>query len=105
MATKKMINKRRVRSRPRLTIDLNAVLKRRIKIAAAAQNMTMSGYIVRVLEQVLPVGEPLSKAGHGLVTSPMIERADALRKQQKEPFPEDSADLIRESREQRYSEL
>jgi hypothetical protein len=35
----------------------------------------------------------------------MLKRADALGKEQKEPFPEDSADLIREAREQRYNEL
>ncbi len=33
----------------------------------------------------------------------MLKRADALRKAQ--PFPEDSANLIREAREERYEEL
>jgi hypothetical protein len=45
------------------------------------------------------------KASDGIVTSAMVRRADALRKQQKEPFPEDSTDLIREAREERYAEL
>ena len=45
------------------------------------------------------------KRSDGMVTLRMIESADALRKQQKEPFPEDSADLIREAREQRYARL
>jgi len=35
----------------------------------------------------------------------MLKRADALRKEQKEPFPEDSAELIREAREERYADL
>jgi hypothetical protein len=45
------------------------------------------------------------KAPDGIVTTAMLKRADALGKEQKEPFPEDSADLIREAREQRYNEL
>ena len=45
------------------------------------------------------------KPSHGIVTRAMLKRADALRKAQKEPFPEDSADLIREAREERYAEL
>jgi hypothetical protein len=35
----------------------------------------------------------------------MVRRAEGLRKQQKEFFPEDSADLIREAREERFDEL
>jgi len=45
------------------------------------------------------------KASDGIVTKAMLKRADALRKEQKEPFPEDSADLIRGAREERYAEL
>ncbi len=45
------------------------------------------------------------RVSNGIVTSEMIDRADALRKQQKTPFPDDSADLIREAREERYSRL
>jgi len=45
------------------------------------------------------------KASDGIVTRAMLKRADALRKEQKEPFPEDSAELIREAREERYADL
>jgi hypothetical protein len=45
------------------------------------------------------------KAPDGIVTTAMLKRAGALGKEPKEPFPEDSADLIREAREQRYNEL
>lgn len=105
MATKKATRKTRVRSRPRLTIDLGLPLKRKIKVTAAEHNLTVSAYIARILEQALPGEEPVAKAVNGIITSSMLERAEALRKQQKEPFPEDSADLIREARDQRYARL
>lgn len=105
MATKKVIRKRRVRPRSRLTIDLATGLKRRLKVAATVHHMTMSAYMARVLEQALPAAKPGAKTSDGIVTSSMIKRAEALRKQQKEPFLEDSTDLIREAREQRYAEL
>jgi hypothetical protein len=105
MGTKKATKNAPSRQRPRLTIDIKPALKRRIKVAAAAQDMPVSAYIARVLEQSLPAAEAMTKVSDGIVTSAMVQRAEALRKQQKEPFPEDSADLIREAREERFDEL
>ncbi len=45
--------------------------------------------------------EAIGKAADGAITAEMILRAAALRAEQRVPFPEDSADLIREAREQR----
>ncbi len=103
MATRKGVKKKEHSTSPRLTLRLSSPLKGRIKAAAAAQGMTVSVYVEGILEQVLP--RPVAKLPSGIVTSRMIERADVLRKRQKEPFPEDSADLIREAREERYSRL
>jgi hypothetical protein len=103
MATKKP--PRQATSRPRLTVDISPTLKRRIKIAAAAQEMPVSAYIARVLEQAVPAADSVAKASDGSISPEMIRRAAALRAEQKAPFPEDSADLIREAREQRHSEL
>ena len=91
--------------RPRLTVDISPVLKRRIKVAAAAQDMPVSAYITGVLEQAVPVAEPIAKAPDGAITSDMLLRAKRLRSEQAEPFPEDSADLIREARAQRQAKL
>jgi len=92
-------------SRPRLTVDISPSLKRRIKVAAAAQDVPVSAYIARVLEQAVPVADTVAKGSDGMISSEMIRRAAALRAEQKAPFPEDSADLIREAREQRHAEL
>lgn len=92
-------------SRPRLTVDIGPALKRRIKVAAAAQDMPVSAYVARVLEQAVPVSEAVVKASDGAITPNMMRRAEQLRAEQRAPFPEDSADLIREAREQRYTQL
>jgi hypothetical protein len=103
MATKKAI--KRASSRPRLTVDISPTLKRRIKVAAAAQDMPVSAYITRVLEQAVPAADTATKASDGTINPEMIRRAASLRAEQKAPFPEDSADLIREAREQRHADL
>ncbi len=92
-------------ARPRLTVDINPALKRRIKVAAAAQDLPVSAYIAQVLEQAVPVAETVTSASDGVVTAAMTRRAATLRKEQASPFTEDSAELIREAREQRHSEL
>ena len=103
MATKKA--SQRTSSRPRLTVDISPTLKRRIKVAAAAQDMPVSAYIARVLEQAVPAADTVTQASDGTINAVMIQKAAALRAGQKAPFPEDSADLIREAREQRNAEL
>jgi hypothetical protein len=103
MATRKAT--KQATSRPRLTVDISPTLKRRIKIAAAAQDMPVSAYIARVLEQAVPAADTIAKVSGGAISSEMMRRAAALRSEQKAPFPEDSADLIREAREQRLAEL
>jgi hypothetical protein len=103
MATKKAT--KQATSRPRLTVDITPSLKRRIKVAAAAQDIPVSAYIARVLEQAVPAADTLTKESDGTISPEMIRRATALRAEQKAPFPEDSADLIREAREQRDAQL
>jgi hypothetical protein len=97
--------KKSVRSRPRLTVDISPALKRRIKVAAAAQDVPVSAYIANVLERVVPVAETVGKGPDGTIASRMIRRAKGLRAAQRQPFSEDSADLIREAREQRHAEV
>jgi len=103
MATKKAT--KYATHRPRLTVDITPSLKRRIKVAAAAQDIPVSAYIARVLEQAVPAADTLTKESDGTIRPEMIRRATALRAEQKAPFAEDSADLIREAREQRNAQL
>ncbi len=98
-------SKKLVRLRPRLTVDISLALKRRIKVAAAAADVPVSAYLANVLERAVPAAEKVTKGSHGAIAAKMIRRAKGLRSEQAQPFPEDSADLIREAREQRHTEL
>jgi hypothetical protein len=83
-------------SRPRLTLDISPALRRRIKMAAA---------VTRLLDRAVPAGAALRKKADGTVSAETLLRFAALRAEQRAPFPEDSADLIRESRAEREDQL
>jgi len=89
MATRRM--NKRAASRPRLTVDINPSLKRRIKVAAAAQDIPVSSYVARVLEEAVPGADAVAKQSDGAITSSMVRHAEKLRAEQGAPFPEDSA--------------
>jgi len=91
--------------RPRLTFDISPALKRRIKIAAASQEIPVSAYVTRLLDRTVPPGRALKKAADGSISSATLRRFAALRAEQRAPFPEDSAELIRESRAERETHL
>ena len=67
--------------------------------------MRVSAYIAQVLEHAVPAADTVARASDGMIRPQMIRRAAGLRAEQKAPFPEDSADLIREAREERHAEL
>jgi hypothetical protein len=92
-------------SRPRLTLDIPPALRRRIKMAAAAREVSVSAYVTRLLERTVPPGRTLKKAADGSIASETLRRFAALRAEQRAPFPEDSAELIRESRAERETHL
>jgi hypothetical protein len=99
------IVKKSLGPRPRLTVDISPALKRRIKVAAAAQEVPVSAFITKLLEQAVPAAETTTKSSGSVVTSQMTKRAKRLRAEQTAPFIDDSADLIREARKQRHAEL
>ena len=95
--------------RPRISIDVTAELRRRIRLAAAAQDMSVTQYCRRVIEERVALDgddEDSARARQ--------ERARAtvagLREMQRRIFgqhrlPTDSAELIHEAREGRLAEL
>ena len=103
MATKKTA--RQAAFRPRLTLDIPPTLRRRIKMAAAAKDLSVSAYVTRLLDRAVPAGRTLKRAADGVISADTLRRFDALRAEQPAPFPEDSADLIRESRTERENQL
>ncbi len=91
-------------TRPRLTLTISTALQKRIRLAAAAQNLSVSAYVARILEYALP-GTRVVKSADGSITPETLRRFAAFRAEQSAPFPEDSVDLIRESRAERESQL
>jgi hypothetical protein len=61
--------------------------------------------LTHVPEQVVPAADAAATPSDGSITSAMIRHADKLRAEQKAPFPEDSAELIRESRKHRHAQM
>src|SRR5579872_7109983 len=63
-------------SRSNVSLSLSVELKRRIKSAAAARELSIKEYLTRLLESESPVRT-------GRVTAAMIRRSDELRARQK----------------------
>lgn len=92
--------------RSRLTIDVPAGLRRRIKLAATAREQSVKDYLVGILETAVPAEESRAASGRP-VTAGMIEslrraRDEVMRGRR---FSVDSVDLLNEAREERLREL
>ncbi len=93
-------------NRPRLTLDIPSALRRRIKVAAAAHDLSVSDYVTRILDRAVPGGgRALKKKADGRIMADMVRRSAALRAEQATLFADDSADLIREVRLERNGQL
>ncbi|MYB40771.1 MAG: hypothetical protein F4X76_00985 [Chloroflexi bacterium] len=87
----------------RLTLDLDAPLQRRLKAIAALRGVSMRQYCQTAIGKELDRDE-----AEGIPVLPFGEAIERLAALQEEIFagttlPGDSADLIREAREQRAS--
>lgn len=91
--------------RPRLTLDISPALRRRIKVAAAAQDLSVSAYVARLLDRAVPAGRALKRRTDGTIKAETLRRFAVFRAEQATPFPDDSADLIHETRVERENQL
>ncbi len=95
--------------RSRITIDVSPELRKRIKKAATENEVSISEYLGRILEEVVPQdASEIEEQGHP-VTREAIERLRQVRERilqdrQGKPF-EDSNELIWQMREERSREL
>jgi predicted HicB family RNase H-like nuclease len=94
------------RKRSRITIDISPEMRRRIKIAALQNDLSISEYLGRILEEVVPEETPVKKIEGHPVTREAIERLRLIREQimqdrQGKPFTEDSTEMLRQAREER----
>ncbi len=91
-------------NRPRLTLEIPAALRRRIKVAAAAEDLSVSAYVTRLLARAVPAGRAVRRTPDGIITTEAMYHFATLRAEQAAPFPEDSADLVREARMERENQ-
>jgi len=96
------------RKRSRITIDVSPELRRRIKLAALEEDLSIGEYLGRILEQNVPE-EGTTTRQRRPATRKMSEELRQLREaimqdRNGQPF-EDSTEMIRQMREERSREL
>ena len=96
------------KKRSRITFDVSPELRRRIKVAALQNDLSIGEYLGRILEQAVP-GEGTSPRQRRPATRRMSEelrqvREAILQDHHGQPF-EDSTEMIRQMREERSQYL
>ncbi len=99
----------RPKKRSRLIIDIVPELRRRIKIAAAENDLTVQEYVGRILEQAVPperdtVQEQYGRLDRAAVDKLLQTREAIMRAHPGQVF-EDSSELIHQAHEERSREL
>lgn len=97
------------KKRSRITIDVSPELRRRIKMAALKNDLSISEYIGDILEQAVPDEESMVLQKRHPVPLDILEELDRVREQVIQDskgyiFP-DSAEALREQREERTKYL
>ena len=96
------------KKRSRITIDVSPEMRRRIKLAALQNDLTVGEYVGRILEENVPT-EVNREQQRRPITREAIEGLRQIREQIMQDrngrLFEDSAELIRQMREERSQEL
>ena len=97
----------KTKKRVRLTFDVAPDLRRRIKMAAINNNLTLNEYLGQVLEEVVPVEEEIMQTQHQerTVTRKTLDKVNEisqriLKERNGKPF-ENTTEMIRQMREER----
>jgi hypothetical protein len=97
------------KKRVRLTFDVTPDLRRRIKLAAVKDNLTLNEYLGQVLDEAVPVEEAIIQTKYRPVTKKTLEAVDRIRERlmrgREENFFGDSVESIRQMREERTKYL
>lgn len=93
------------KKRVRMTFDVAPDLRRRIKLAAINNNLTLNEYLGQVLDEVVPVEEDITQTKYHPVTNKTLEAVDRIREMlmqgHEENFFGDSVESVRQMREER----
>src|SRR5215469_5330502 len=88
--------------RTRITIDVSPELRRRIKMAALQEDLSISDYLGRVLEQTVPDTMNTIPQEHQPITREAIERlkriSEKIMQDRGGKLFEDTAEMIRQMR-------
>lgn len=95
--------------RSRITIDVSPELRKRIKLAAAQTEMSISEYLGRILEQAVPDEESIRRRQRKPLTRETLEHVyqvhEEIMEHTNRRIFEDSTEIIRQMREERSKEL
>ena len=95
--------------RSRITIDISPELRRRIKMAALKNDVSISEYVAGILEQTVPEETSMTEEHRQPLTRKTLEHVLQVRKEIMEHTKgrifEDSTEIIRQMREERSQEL
>lgn len=99
----------RPKKRSRLIIDIVPELRRRIKIAAAENDLTVQEYVGRILEQAVPPERDIEQEQYGRLDRAAVDKLLQTREAIMRAHPgqvfEDSSELIHQAHEERSKEL
>jgi hypothetical protein len=99
----------RPKKRSRLIIDIVPELRRRIKIAAAENDLSIQVYVGRILEQAVPPERTSTQREYGRLDRAAVDKLLRTREAIIRAHPgqvfEDSSELIHQAREERSREL
>ena len=95
--------------RSRITFDVSPEMRRRIKVAAAQNNLSIGEYLGRMLEDVLPEEKSTTQYQRRPLTHDIVKRVREVHEQIIQDTNgyifEDSTETIRQMREERSREL
>lgn len=99
----------RTTKRSRITIDVSPELRRRIKLAAAQNDLSISEYLGRILDEAVPEDVSLTKQERHPVTPEYVQRVLEIRERIMQESGgqlfEDSAERVRQMRDERTKYL
>ncbi len=95
--------------RSRITFDVSPELRRRIKVAAAQNNLSIGDFLGRIIEQELPDETTLAPRQRRPPTQKMLDElnqiSDLIMEDRNGKLFEDLTEEIRQMREERSQEL
>jgi len=95
--------------RSRITIDVTPELRKRIKLAAAQNDLSISEYLGNILEQAVPAEESKRRRQRKPLTRETLERVMQVREEIIQHTGgytfEDSTEIVRQMRDERTREL